>query len=50
MKILEMKNCNMILIEKPQKIPALSYSKIDKHEFLRSEEILSDLTLLIRVE
>ena len=35
-----MKNCNMILTEKQQKISALSSGKIDKYEYLTSEEIL----------
>ena len=35
-----MKSCNMILIEKPQKISALSSGKIDKYEYITGEEIL----------
>ena len=35
-----MKNYNMILIEKLQKISALSSGKIDKYEYLTGEEIL----------
>ena len=35
----EMKNCNLILTEK-QQISALSWSKIDKYEFLTAKEIL----------
>ena len=37
---LEMKNCDTILIE-AAKISALSSSKIDKQEYLTSEEILA---------
>ena len=41
MKIrLEMKNYDMILIERLQKISALSSDKIDKYEYLTGEEIL----------
>ena len=41
MKIrLEMKNNNMILIERLQKISALSSGKIDKYQYLTNEEIL----------
>ena len=36
-----MKNCNMILTEKQQKISALSSRKIGKYEYLIGEEILS---------
>ena len=35
-----MENYNMILIEKLQKISALSSGKIDKYEYLTGEEIL----------
>ena len=35
-----MKNSNMILIEKLQKISALSSGKINKYEYLTGEEIL----------
>ena len=42
MKIrLKMKNYNMILIGRLQKISALSSGKIDKYEYLTGEEILS---------
>ena len=41
MIILEMKNYNMILTEKLQKISALSSGKIDKYEYLAGKEILS---------
>ena len=37
---LEMKNCNMILTEKEQKISVLLSGKIDKYEFLTGKEIL----------
>ena len=37
---LEMKSCNTILIQKQQKISALSSGKIDKYEYLTGEEIL----------
>ena len=40
MKRLKMKNYNTILIEKPQKLSALSAGKIDKYEYLTGEEIL----------
>ena len=40
MKIrLKMKNYKMILIERLQKISALSSGKIDKYEYLTGEEI-----------
>ena len=35
-----MKNCNMILRVKQQKISALPSDKIDKYEYLTGEEIL----------
>ena len=35
-----MKNCNMILRVKRQKISALPSDKIDKYEYLTGEEIL----------
>ena len=34
---LEMKSCNTILIQKQQKISALSSGKIDKYEYLTGE-------------
>ena len=37
---LEMKNCNMILTKKLQKISAISSVKINKYEYLTGEEIL----------
>ena len=37
---LEMKNCNMILIEQQAKISALPSGKIHKYEYLTGEEIL----------
>ena len=36
---LEMKNYNMILTKKQQKIPAWSSGKIDKHEYFTSDKI-----------
>ena len=36
-----MKNYNMILIERLQKISALASGKTDKYEYLTGEEILS---------
>ena len=38
-------SCNMILIEKPQKISALSSGKIDKYEYMTAEKYY----LLIKV-
>ena len=37
---LEKKNYNMILIEKAAKISALPSGKIDKYEYITSEDIL----------
>ena len=41
MSKLELKNCNMVLTKKMQKILALPSGKIDKNEYLAGEEILS---------
>ena len=38
---LEMKGCNMILLEKLQKYPLLSSGKIDKYEYLTGKKILT---------
>ena len=37
---LEIKNCNMILRKKQQKISALSSEKIDQHKYVTVEKIL----------